>query len=170
MADKKISQLTAASTPLAGTEVLPIVQGGATVKVSVDNLTTGKPVSATAITATNNVKVTGAPNTYWGLDFASGTSSGTYVTIADTATYDLATGSGMVFIWDDGGNGVAQIACFYGNTAIVWQNAAFYTNAGGSAGNLNVYYDAGSGKYRLQNLTGGTKNLYIGSIRMRLSS
>ena len=30
MADKKISALTAASTPLAGTEVLPIVQSGNT--------------------------------------------------------------------------------------------------------------------------------------------
>lgn len=39
MADKKISQLTAASTPLAGTEVLPIVQSGNTVKVSSDDLT-----------------------------------------------------------------------------------------------------------------------------------
>lgn len=47
MADKKISQLTGATTPLAGTEVLPIVQSGSTVKVSVDNLTAGKTVSAT---------------------------------------------------------------------------------------------------------------------------
>lgn len=39
MADKKISALTGASTPLAGTEVLPIVQSGATVKVATDNLT-----------------------------------------------------------------------------------------------------------------------------------
>ena len=46
MADKKISALTGAVTPLAGTEVLPIVQGGATVKVSVDNLTEGKTVKA----------------------------------------------------------------------------------------------------------------------------
>ena len=46
MADKKISALTAASTPLAGSEVLPIVQGGSTVKVSVDNLTAGKAVQA----------------------------------------------------------------------------------------------------------------------------
>jgi hypothetical protein len=45
MADKKISALTGATTPLAGSEVLPIVQGGATVKVSVDNLTTGKTVA-----------------------------------------------------------------------------------------------------------------------------
>lgn len=33
MADLKISQLTGASTPLAGTEVLPIVQSGSTVNV-----------------------------------------------------------------------------------------------------------------------------------------
>jgi len=39
MADKKISQLTGASTPLAGMEVLPIVQSGSTVKVASDDLT-----------------------------------------------------------------------------------------------------------------------------------
>ncbi len=38
MADKKISALTAASVPLAGTEVLPIVQSSSTVKVSRDGL------------------------------------------------------------------------------------------------------------------------------------
>jgi hypothetical protein len=39
MADKKISALTGASTPLAGTEVLPIVQSGSTVKVATNDLT-----------------------------------------------------------------------------------------------------------------------------------
>jgi len=39
MADKKISALTTAASPLAGTEVLPIVQSGTTVKVSVADLT-----------------------------------------------------------------------------------------------------------------------------------
>jgi hypothetical protein len=39
MADKKISALTSASTPLAGTEVLPIVQSGSTVKVATNDLT-----------------------------------------------------------------------------------------------------------------------------------
>ena len=39
MADKKISALTSATTPLAGTEVIPIVQSGATKKVAVDDLT-----------------------------------------------------------------------------------------------------------------------------------
>jgi hypothetical protein len=39
MSDKKISQLTGATTPLAGTEVLPIVQSSTTVKVATDDLT-----------------------------------------------------------------------------------------------------------------------------------
>lgn len=47
MADKKISALPSASTPLAGTEVLPIVQGGDTKKVTALELTgvnvTNKP-------------------------------------------------------------------------------------------------------------------------------
>ena len=51
MADKKISALTAATTPLAGTEVLPIVQSGATVKVAVSDLTAGRAISATSVTA-----------------------------------------------------------------------------------------------------------------------
>ena len=56
MADKKISALTASTTPLGGTEVLPIVQSGATVKVSVANLTAGRAVSASSLTAsTDNV-------------------------------------------------------------------------------------------------------------------
>jgi hypothetical protein len=50
MADKKISALTGASTPLAGTEVLPIVQSGSTVKVSVANLTAGRAMAASAAT------------------------------------------------------------------------------------------------------------------------
>jgi hypothetical protein len=39
MADTKISALTSATTPLAGTEVLPIVQSSTTVKVATNDLT-----------------------------------------------------------------------------------------------------------------------------------
>jgi hypothetical protein len=52
MADLKISQLPAATTPLAGTEVLPIVQSGTTKQVAVNDLTAGKAVSASTVTAT----------------------------------------------------------------------------------------------------------------------
>jgi hypothetical protein len=52
MADKKISQLSNASTPLAGTEVVPVVQSGSTVKVAVSDLTAGRQVSAAGVTVT----------------------------------------------------------------------------------------------------------------------
>ena len=62
MADKKISQLSSASTPLAGTEVLPIVQSGATVKVAVSDLTAGRAVAALSMTLTStDAGATAAP-------------------------------------------------------------------------------------------------------------
>jgi len=52
MANTKISALTSATTPLAGTEVLPIVQAGSTVKVAVTDLTAGRAVSVSSLTNT----------------------------------------------------------------------------------------------------------------------
>lgn len=57
MADKKISQLTAVSTPLAGTEVLPIVQSGVTKKVTALELT------GVTVTTDERVGVGGVPDT-----------------------------------------------------------------------------------------------------------
>lgn len=53
MADLKISALTASTTPLAGTEVLPIVQSSTTKQVSVANLTAGRAVAVKNITASD---------------------------------------------------------------------------------------------------------------------
>jgi len=50
MADSKISALPASTTPLAGTEVLPIVQSSTTKQVSVANLTAGRDIAATSLT------------------------------------------------------------------------------------------------------------------------
>jgi hypothetical protein len=43
MADKKISELDSASLPLAGTEIVPIVQGGVTKKVAVSEIGSDTP-------------------------------------------------------------------------------------------------------------------------------
>lgn len=67
MADKKISALPAASTPLAGTEVLPIVQGGVTDQVSVANLTVGRDVSVKKLNPTDNVVMAAGK----GIDFSA---------------------------------------------------------------------------------------------------
>jgi hypothetical protein len=49
MADLKISALPASTTPLAGTEVLPIVQSSTTKQVSVANLTIGRTQTSNGI-------------------------------------------------------------------------------------------------------------------------
>ena len=49
MANSKISALTSATTPLAGTETLPIVQSSTTKQVSVANLTVGRTQTSNGI-------------------------------------------------------------------------------------------------------------------------
>lgn len=68
MADKKISQLSTASTPLAGTESVPLVQSGSTVRASVSDLTAGRTVDGgkfqpTANTVAGNGMYAPASNT-----------------------------------------------------------------------------------------------------------
>ena len=53
MSNVKISELPAASTPLAGTELVPVVQGGITEQVTVANLTAGRAVTVADVTVTN---------------------------------------------------------------------------------------------------------------------
>lgn len=80
MADTKISALTASTTPLAGTEVLPIVQSGITKQVSVANLTAGRAISATQLTlSTGNLIVASGQ----GIDFSATPGTGTSELLAD---------------------------------------------------------------------------------------
>lgn len=58
MADSKISALPASTTPLAGTEVLPIVQSSTTKQVTVANLTAGRAVATGALTITGALSAT----------------------------------------------------------------------------------------------------------------
>ena len=74
MADTKISALPASTTPLAGTEVLPIVQSGATKQVSVANLTAGRAISATQLTLTTENLVIGTAGK--GIDFSANPNPG----------------------------------------------------------------------------------------------
>jgi hypothetical protein len=81
MADVKISALPLASTPLAGTEVLPIVQSATTDQVSVANLTAGRAVSAASLTLTTTPLAVGSGGTGLGsltagyIPYGAGTSA-----------------------------------------------------------------------------------------------
>lgn len=80
MADTKISGLPASTTPLAGTEELPIVQSGVTKKVSVANLTAGRPISATEVTLTNGNLIVANGK---GIDFSATPGTGTSEVFSD---------------------------------------------------------------------------------------
>ena len=94
MADLKISALTASTVPLAGTEVLPIVQSSTTKQVSVANLTAGRAISATQLTlTTGNLIVANGQ----GVDFSATPGTGTSELLNDyeegtfTATLTAST-------------------------------------------------------------------------------
>jgi hypothetical protein len=117
MADKKISALTGATTPLAGTEVLPIVQSGSTVKVAVSDLTAGRAVSATGLTT------------------SSATSLG-FGTNGSISQMTLNTG-GIV------GLGVTPSTWLSTKTAIQMPDGAYYATTGGTMFvGANVYANA----------------------------
>jgi hypothetical protein len=69
MADTKISALPASTVPLAGTEVLPIVQSSTTKQVSVANLTAGRAISATQVTVSTGSVIIGTSGQ--GIDFSA---------------------------------------------------------------------------------------------------
>lgn len=108
MADTKISALPASTTPLTGTELVPVVQGGVTKKVSVDNLTQGKIVYAATYVASTSANIgPGGTSTGLGALYLNGGSGGgggliqgqqnnspTWL-IGDTATA-LGSGTGMI--------------------------------------------------------------------------
>jgi hypothetical protein len=121
MADTKISALTAATTPLAGTEVLPIVQSGVTKQVSVADLTAGRAVSALSLSLTNALTAanggTGQSSyTIGDLLYASGAT-------ALSKLADVATGNALI----SGGVGVAPS----------WGKIGLTTHVSGTLGTAN---------------------------------
>jgi hypothetical protein len=108
MSNTKISALTSASTPLTGTEVVPLVQSGVTYKVSVTNLLYAPNLSGTSLPSaivTSSLTSVGTIGTgvwqgttvstgYGGTGLTSFTSGGI---VYASSTSALATSSGLTF-------------------------------------------------------------------------
>ena len=154
MADSKISALPASSTPLAGTEVLPIVQSSTTKQVSVANLTAGRAVSALSITSTNDASINGVTvgrgggalvgNTVIGSLAGNSNTTGTGNFFAGrTAGYSNLSGNYNSFA---GGIDAGTVAVGQNNTS-GYYNTAFGAAALGSNiaanNNTGVGYQAG---------------------------
>jgi len=105
MANVKISNLTAATTPLAGTEVLPVVQSGATVKASIANVQTATYSGGTAngVAYLNGSKVltTGSALVFDGTNLGVGTSSpaNKLDVQAATGTFKLTSTTGTNIVY-----------------------------------------------------------------------
>ena len=148
MSNKKISSLTGATTPLAGTEVLPIVQGGVTVNATVQSVALATQPSGTSkgVVYLNASKIptTGSTLTYDGTSFGVGTlpSTSTLPSIespygifaGQTQSYNVANAyfnSGWLYY----GTGLAtKYACVNGTHQ--WSNAV-----SGTAGNAITFVD-----------------------------
>ena len=165
MADTKISALTGATTPVAGTEVLPIVQSSTTVNVSIANLTAGRNISfnntlpgfTTTATAAGTTTLT-ASSTYY--QRFSGSTTQTVVLPSATT---MATGQGFVIDNDSSGNLTLQDGSA-GALGIVVPGMAAYafcennsTTAGSWSGYMFVPGSGPSGQ-----VTWGTAGLAMG--------
>jgi hypothetical protein len=100
MADLKISQLPAATTPVAGTEVLPIVQSGTTTKVAISDLTAGRSVAASDITVTTALATTFDTNVAAAGMTMAGTTLAADGTDADISINITPKGTGAVALAD----------------------------------------------------------------------
>jgi hypothetical protein len=143
VADKKISQLTAATTPLAGSEVLPIVQSSTTVKVSVTDVTKGRTIQTTGINDNNNNEV---------ITITTTASAVNEITVANAATganpVISATGSdtniGITLTPKGTGNAILTSGNLVPNTAATGINFTANTPAAGMTSQLLNWYEEGT--------------------------
>ena len=158
MADVKISALPAATTPLAGTEVLPIVQSSTTRKVSVADLTAGRAITASNITDSGltSGRVTYATTGGLLTDSANMTFDGSTLTTLNSAyTGTLTGGTGIVnlgsgqFYKDASGNvGIGVTPSAYSSETKAIDIGAYGVSISNTAGYQasyanNAYYNAG---------------------------
>lgn len=93
MADVKISQLPASTTPLDGTEVLPIVQSATTKQVSIANVTAGRDMAAKSIALTDALTPANG-----GTGTATAFTSGSVVFAGASGVYTQRNAN---FFWDN---------------------------------------------------------------------
>ena len=149
MANTKISALSASTTPLAGTEVLPIVQSSATKQVSVANLTAGRTVNATALGIGVTTPATGttieARNAAAGTAIRASNSGGGYIEIACESN---ATSNAQLNYTNQltvaGGDFKLSGANFVPTTAAKGINFTANSAAAGKTSQLLNYYEEGT--------------------------
>ena len=142
MPNAKISALPLATTPLAGTEVLPVVQGGITEQVSVANLTAGRTVSAASLSLTT----TPLAATSGGTGTATAFTAGSVVFAGASGVYSQNNAN---FFWDNTNtrlgikNSAPTVALEIGTTS----QTGNYIQVNGSAADTSYIVLKGSKQY-----------------------
>lgn len=149
MADKKISALTAASTPLAGTEVLPIVQSGSTVKVSISNVTAGRDVVATSYQVNNRLKI----NATHIADAAAPTGNDTGLAFS-SRIYPCDSAGNLTNNTLSLGSSLYQFSSIHTGDNIVIGTAGKGIDFSANGGDVLTQYDEGTWNVNWNNLTG----------------
>jgi trimeric autotransporter adhesin len=155
MPDLKISQLPAVTTPLAGTEVLPIVQAGTTKKVTVTELaaSTGLIYLGTWNASTNTPTITssvGSKGQYYIVSIAGSTNIDG---ITDWQVGDWVIFSGAVWQKIDNSDVVSSVNGQTGAVVLTTTNIAegtnlYYTDTRARASNsagTGISYDSATG-------------------------
>lgn len=146
MADKKISALTAASTPLAGTEVLPIVQSGSTVKVAVNDLTAGRAASALSFTGTSSNASGNAPLVAANTNNTATTGKYTGLLMVGADTISTPKDVGTVRAIPSDVNWVGGSLAFFSRVSDTLTEGARLNDSG----YMLIGYTSSNGAYRLQ--------------------
>ena len=140
MANKKISALTSATTPLAGTETLPIVQSSTTKQVSVANLTAGRAVSASSFSASGDFVTTG--NQFFYSSNGGGVAAG-HLYSGSTGKVQAWIGSNAI-TETDGNDFKNLVGNFVPNVAGKGVNFTANTGAAGKTSQLLNWYEEGT--------------------------
>jgi hypothetical protein len=160
MANSKISALTSATTPLAGTETLPIVQGGATVKATVANITgAGAYAGAfTTLSATGVTTVQAGTALLPAITTSGDTNTGIFFPAADT----IAFSEGGVEAMRLNANGQLNV----GNTSTAFDSTAYAIVGSGTGDSGLVIYtsNATAGYLQFADGTSGAEE-YRGFIK-----
>lgn len=91
----------------------------------------------------------------------------TTISVANAGGLAFQAGSGWVFIHRQDTGSTAMMRLSAGAVTIDNGNASVWTNVANTASRVNVYYDAGSTQYILQNLLGGTVSFSILGFRTK---
>lgn len=142
MTNKKISALTPATTPLAGTETLPVVQSSTTKQVSVADLTTGRVVSGTSFSATTSgFQAYSGTNILIEMKYLGGAIINRFL---GTTFYLTENGISHITVAPTSGDVTVNIGNIIQGTAAKGINFTANTSAAGKTSQLLNWYEEGT--------------------------